>query len=145
MGRGLVANQYANTAVKAPMPTSVDVGRERKNWLSSSISGILRPLMISWACIFSISVELNSAGQRTPSRLQYRRVNLFNCKISETFTIYFNPVANQKSFWRELFCFWLKYFCGVAGNPHDFQMPTNYRLAEKAEGKKKEKKEVDWD
>lgn len=65
MGRGLVANQYASTAVRAPMPTSVEVGRERKNCPSSSISGILRPLIISWACIFSIRVELNSAGETT--------------------------------------------------------------------------------
>lgn len=64
MGRGLVASQYASTAVRAPMPTSVEVGRERKNWPRSSISGILRPLIISWACIFSIRVELSSAGQR---------------------------------------------------------------------------------
>lgn len=64
MGRGLVASQYASTAVRAPMPTSVEVGRERKNCPRSSISGILRPLIISWACIFSIRVELSSAGQR---------------------------------------------------------------------------------
>lgn len=63
MGRGRVANQYANTAVRAPMPTKVEVGRERKNWLRSSISGILRPLIMSWTCIFSIRVELNSAEE----------------------------------------------------------------------------------
>lgn len=64
MGRGLVANQYASTAVRAPMPTSVVVGRERKNCPRSSMSGILRPLIISWACIFSIRVELSSGGNR---------------------------------------------------------------------------------
>ncbi len=71
MGRGLVANQYASTAVRAPMPTSVEVGRERKKWPSSSISGILRPLIISWACIFSIRVELSSAGKRHSLTLDF--------------------------------------------------------------------------
>lgn len=72
MGLGLVANQYVSTAVSAPMPTRVEVGRERKNWLMSSISGILRPLIISWACIFSIRVELSSAQQERYSMSEVR-------------------------------------------------------------------------
>lgn len=47
------------------MPSSVGVGSEWKKWPNSSISGILKPLIISWACIFSIKLELSSAGRWT--------------------------------------------------------------------------------
>lgn len=61
---GRFTSQYAIIAAKAPMPTKVEAGRLRKNWLKSSNSGRRKFLRISCTCIFSKTEMATSAESR---------------------------------------------------------------------------------